>query len=87
MLPACPRGGQVDGTGARDAAGFEFARELSDDVPASDRGRAIEGGGKAVLYRRRWRVTLWPKRDRFPRSYVNSRIVVRTRVHRESPRV
>ena len=70
----------------RQPPGLKFVGDLRDDIPSLRLRRAYQSGGQGafdrrlplVARRRFHRLSTWPKRDQLPRTYVNSRRVVRT---------
>jgi hypothetical protein len=66
---------------------LEFACELRDNIPAFAWGRPTERYSQKVFNRSRSRNFAWPKGNRLTRTYVDSRKVLLTRVHRESSRI
>ena len=57
---------------------FELTRELSDDVPSTRPRGFGKGECQSVLHDAKATEFIWPKRDQLPRTYVNSRRLVRT---------
>jgi hypothetical protein len=66
---------------------LKLACKLGDDVPPLGGGRAFECHGEKVFNCRRNSHFVWPKGNRLTRTYVDSRKVTLTRVHRESSRI
>jgi hypothetical protein len=90
--PPYPRTKLQDGAGRRDSMGPELLGKLDDDVPACRRSCCRESRGEGVLdARHRCESSpcslhfVWPNVGQLARTYVNSRRLIRPRVH-VSPR-
>jgi hypothetical protein len=57
---------------------LELASKLGDNVPSAGSGGAVERSDESILDAPRGGRFAWPNSDQLPRTYVNSRRVVRT---------